>query len=155
MKARKEWFFWAGDTITSFMPGHGWFDQKVKVEAMTEEKLWGRVPGNSFLSAVDDPLGLALLERKNYAFKVGDELIVQDGRVLKNGLRVGGRGRVIVINPLEGIIFPFLAEFDNFEMGQDGLLCWSYPWFPQQFKTICINRLWLSGREEGISKLVV
>lgn len=141
--------FWAGDIVTSFVLGHEWRGKKVRVEAIDGSRLWGEIIEEGRAASLNESVGLALLRRNGYVFEVGDKVIVQNNKEMKKRanieITIATVGKIIVINPESGILFPFLAEFEGFSSGYDGILSWAYPWFPNQYKTSCRSRLWING----------
>lgn len=143
-----QWFFRVEDTITAFLPEHQWFGKKVKVEKIGNG-VWGRVEDGDFSSLVGEPCGLTLLSRPGLRFGVGDDIIVIQKKPNTN-LKLGMIGKVIVVNPEPEAILPYLAEFD----GSSGFLSplfpqglfWSRPWFPEGYKVVCYNRVWVGER---------
>jgi len=149
------WLFQAGDTVTAFLPNHPWYRKKIKVKTIEvgSGKLWGTFEGGECLIGVTDIQGLTLLRRPELIFEVWDKIIVLNGKRLNNSLKVGQTGRIIVINPDPRMLYPYLAEFDDFDFGHEGLQNWGCPWFPNEYKDSCHNRLWMSGNS-GIEKYI-
>lgn len=153
----EKWHFLPYDIITAFFPGHKWYGKRVTVNLIRDGRLWGTVIGRDFSNEVDSPKGLTLVRRPGLNFCSRDEIIVQNPKQLGigsglSGLKVGSRGRIIVINPEKGADLPFLAEFDGLESGHDGSLLWSGSWFPREYKECCRNRLWINGN--GVERYI-
>lgn len=143
-----QWFFEVRDTVTAFLPEHQWLGKKVKVEKIGNGRLWGRVEDDDFSSLVNESRGLTLLGRPGLRFGVGDDIIVIKKKPNTN-LKVGAIGKVIVVNPEPEAILPYFAEFDGsrcFLSPMFSGLFWSRPWFPDDYKTIHYNRVWIGER---------
>lgn len=143
-----QWFFQVRDAVTAFLPEHQWFDKEVKVEKIGNGGLWGRIEGGNFSSLVSEPRGLTLLSRWGLRFEVGDDIIVIQ-KTPNTNLKIGAIGKVIVVNPEPQALIPYFAEFDDssflFSTVPQGLF-WSRPWFPEGYKVVCRNRVWVGER---------
>lgn len=101
------WGFGEGDVVTSFINGNAWYEKRVVITEVKDTGFYGKGPNGLHLASDAIGIGIALLERPEYEFKVGDK-VKYDGYIEAFRKK---NGKVIVLNPDMSCSDPFLVDF--------------------------------------------